>query len=104
MQLSYIVPSPDVIPEHARLCIRYCASKFDNASFVEHLIGVQHENPVTLSLSEDSIPRFGKIILPRNPHYLGTIFLGDLGTFVRRSGIANEDAVDCSSNAIKTAP
>jgi len=70
---------------------------------VEHLVGVEDEDPVAAGGGEDLVAGVGEVVPPRDGEGGGVELLCDGESVVGRAGVAEDDAVDEGSDAREAA-
>lgn len=97
---------PDVIPSHnvkgGQSSTRNQRSQKIGAFRIEHLVSIEHKNPVAGRLPQDQVAGFRKITVPRDRHPLCSKCLGNFGCIVCRPRISDDDAIDDGTNAPQT--
>ena len=96
-----VVPAPDVIGEDVGAGDGLGEEALRGG--VEHLVGVEDEDPIAAAVLEDAVAGVGKVVLPRDGDDLGVEGAGDVDGVVGGSGVSEDDAVDEASDALQAA-
>ena len=101
-----VVPAPEIEGGEVglRVSLGDGLGKKRDGGGVEHLVGVEDQDPVAAAVLEDAVAGVAEVVLPGDGDNFGSEGAGDGDGVIGGAGVAEDDAVDERSDTLEAAP